>query len=90
MTRRRPVGVHGLAHEVRILEDGKVIAVHPVLDGSGQRRIIAGHRTAPPPANSQTPRNGPAPGRSGEVVTLRPLAFYDAVGRRLAAKGAAA
>ena len=89
-TRRRPVEVHSLAHEVRILEDGKVIAVHPVLDGSGQRRIIAGHRIAPPPANSQTPRNGPAPGRSGEVVTLRPLAFYDAVGRRLAADGAAA
>ena len=89
-TRRRPVEVHSLAHEVRILEDGKVIAVHPVLDGSGQRRIITGHRIAPPPANSQTPRNGPAPGRSGEVVTLRPLAFYDAVGRRLAADGAAA
>lgn len=89
-TRRRPVEVHSLAHEVRILEDGKVIAVHPVLDGSGQRRIIAGHRIAPPPANSQTPRNGPAPGRSGEVVTLRSLAFYDAVGRRLAADGAAA
>jgi hypothetical protein len=27
---------------------------------------------------------------SGEIVALRPLAFYDAVGRRLAAKGAAA
>jgi hypothetical protein len=28
--------------------------------------------------------------RSGEIVALRSLAFYDAVGRRLAAKGAAA
>jgi transposase len=89
-TRRRPVEVHSLAHEVRILEQGQLIAVHPVLDGSGQRRIIAGHRIAPPPANSQTQRHGPAPGRSGEVVALRPLAFYDAVGRRLAADGAAA
>jgi len=64
--------------------------VHPVMDGRGQRRIIAGHRTTPAPANSQTPRNGTPPGRSGEVVALRPLAFYDAVGKRLAADGAAA
>ena len=88
--RRRPVEVHSLAHEVRILEDGRIVAVHPVMDGRGQRRIIAGHRTAPPPANSQTRRHGPPPGQSGEVVTLRPLAFYDAVGKRLAADGAAA
>ena len=89
-TRRRPVEVHGMAHEVRILEEGRIVAVHPVLDGRGQRRIIAGHRTTPPPANSQTQRRGPPPGRSGDVVTLRPLAFYDAVGRRLAADGAGA
>jgi transposase len=89
--RRRIVEVHNTANEVRILEAGQVIAIHPVLDGRGQRRILAGHRNSPPPANSQTPRNG-APGRvrSGDVVALRPLAFYDAVGRRLAANGAAA
>ena len=87
-TRRRPVEVHSMAHEVRILEQGQIIATHPVLDGRGQRRIIAGHRSAPPPPNSQTPRNGPPPGRSGDVVALRPLAFYDAVGKRLAADGA--
>ena len=89
-TRRRPVEVHSTANEVRILEEGKIVAVHPVMDGRGQRRIIAGHRTTPAPANSQTPRNGPAPGRSGDVVSLRPLEFYDAVGKRLAADGAAA
>ncbi len=87
-----------MAHELRILEDGQVVAVHPVLDGRGQRRINAGHRAAPPPANSQTQRHGPPPGRSGDVrrtsrfdvVALRPLAFYDAVAKRLANKGAAA
>jgi transposase len=89
-TRRRPVEVHSTATEVRILEDGKVVAIHPVLDGSGHRRIIAGHRSMPPPANSQTPRRGPPPGRSGDVVALRPLAFYDAVARRLAADGSRA
>lgn len=88
-TRRRPVEVHSTADEVRILEQGAVIAVHPVIDGRGQRRITAGHRTMPPPVNSQTPRHGPPLGRSGEVVALRPLSFYDAVGKRLA-DGAAA
>jgi transposase len=89
-TRRRPVEVHSTASEVRILEEGHVVAIQPVLEGRGQRRIIAGHRSAPPPPNSQTPRNGPLPGRTGDVVALRPLAFYDAVGKRLAADGAAA
>ncbi len=89
-TRRRPVEVHSTPHELRILEDGHVVAVHPVLDGRGQRRIIAGHRTARAPANSQTHRQGPAPGRTGDVVALRPLAFYDAVAKRLARKGTAA
>ena len=89
-TRRRPVEVHSTANEVRILEQGKVVAVHPVMDGRGQRRITAGHRSAPPPPNSQTPRNGLPLGRSGDVVALRPLAFYDAVGKRLATDGAAA
>ena len=53
--RRRTVEVHNTANEVRILEAGHVIAVHPVLDGRGQRRILAGHRSLPPPANSHTP-----------------------------------
>jgi hypothetical protein len=82
--------VHSTASEVRILEEGHIVATHPVLEGRGQRRIIAGHRSAPPPPNSQTRRHGPPPGRSGDVVALRPLAFYDAVGKRLAADGAAA
>jgi transposase len=88
--RRRTVEVHSTANEVRILEDGAVIAVHPVLDGRGQRRIIAGHRKSPPP-NGQTPRDDRTGAAcAGDVVALRPLAFYDAVGKRLAANDAAA
>jgi hypothetical protein len=89
--RRRTVEVHSTANEVRILEDGAVIAIHPVLDGRGQRHIIAGHRTLPPRANSQTLRDDrSSTARAGDVVALRPLAFYDAVGKRLAASDAAA
>ena len=79
--RRRVVEVHNTANEVRIVEAGLIIAVHPVLDGRGQRRILAGHRSLPPPANSQTPRNGvPGRARSGDIAALRSRAFYDAVG----------
>jgi hypothetical protein len=89
--RRRVVEVHSTASEVRILEDGAVIATHPVLDGRGQRRIIAEHRTLPPPSNSQTPREDRSGDvRAGEIVALRSLAFYDAVGKRLAANDTAA
>lgn len=86
-TRRRVVEVHGTAAEVRILEDGQLIAVHPVLEGRGRRRIAAGHRTMPAPANSGTPHQSAPLARSGETVTPRSLAFYDAVGQRLAAAG---
>jgi transposase len=84
-TRRRAVEVHSLAHEIRIFETGRLIAVHRVLEGRGRRCIAAGHRTLPPPVNSRTPRRGPPANRRGETVAPRDLAFYDAVGRRLAA-----
>jgi transposase len=84
-TRRRPVEVHSTAREIRIFEQDRLIAVHPVLEGRGQRRIAAGHRSLPPPANRHTPRQ---PRRPGEFVAQRSLAFYDAVARRLAGVGA--
>jgi transposase len=87
-TRRRVVEVHALANEIRILEDDKLIAVHPVLEGRGQRRIARDHRTAPPPANSTTLREDPAPpAPAGAIIAPRSLAFYDAVARRLAGDG---
>ena len=87
-TRRRVVEVHTLANEIRILEDDKLIAVHPVLEGRGKRRIAGGHRTSPPPANSSTVREPPPPtAPAGAVIAPRSLAFYDAVARRLAGEG---
>lgn len=88
-TRRRPVEVQVTATEVRILEDGRLVAVHPVLEGRGRRRIAEGHRSLPPPSNSTTPRHGaavpPGPAAGATGVTPRSLAIYEAVGRRLAA-----
>jgi transposase len=90
-TRRRPVEVEVTASEVHILEDGRLIAVHPILEGRGKRRIAAGHRTLPPPHNSTTPRQGAATAPSPVAaatgaVTPRSLAIYETVGRRLAAR----
>lgn len=86
-TRRRAVEVQVTAAELRIVEDGKLIATHPVLEGRGQRRIAEGHRSLPPPRNSTTPRQGdtPPPMPPASTVTPRSLAIYDAIGRRLAA-----
>ncbi len=89
-TRRRVVEVQTLAGTVNILEDGAVIATHPVLEGHGQRRVADGHRPAPAPVPGTTPpERSPPPVPPGTVVTPRPLAFYEAVGHRLAVEGGA-
>ena len=79
-TRKRVVEVQSYPREIRIFEDGALIAVHPVLEGKNRRRVDPSHRKAAP---ARIPKLAePAPIR-------RPLAFYDAVGRRLAAEGGA-
>jgi hypothetical protein len=78
-TRRRTVEVHTLAEEVRIFEDGALIATHPVLEGRHQRRIAPDHRRS----GAERRRHANA-GQAGETIVPRPLAFYDAVGRVLA------
>jgi transposase len=89
-TRRRAVDVHVLANQVHIFEEGALIASHPLLSGTGQRRISSGHRIAPVPANATTDRQSAAPvAPAGEVVAQRPLSWYDSVGQRLAGAGAA-
>ena len=85
-TRKRVVEVHTLANEVRIFEDGALIAAHPVLEGRHQRRVATGHRKMP---RITDPRRDTPPLilRTGDVVAARPLDFYQAVGRRLAGQG---
>jgi transposase len=78
-TRRRTVEVHTLADEVRIFEDGALIATHPVLEGRHQRRIAPGHRRS-----GAEQRRRATCEQIGEVIVPRPLAFYEAVGHHLA------
>ncbi|OOY02649.1 IS21 family transposase [Thioclava sp. F28-4] len=78
-TRRRTLEVQHHAEELRIFEDGHLIACHPVLEGKACRRVDPTHRKTPP--------KKPAPPPSSQGLR-RPLDFYDAVGRRLAATGA--
>ena len=88
-TRRRAVEVHTLADEIRIVEDGALIATHPVLEGRHQRRVAPGHRTGGHGSRHRTADGGVILGRAGDTVARRPLEFYDAVARRLAREGRA-
>ena len=78
--RQRLLDVQNHPSEIRIFEDGALIATHPVLEGKNQRRVDPAHRKGPPPA--------PVPDPAIQGVGLRPLAFYDAVAQRLAGEGA--
>jgi len=87
-TRKRIVEVHTLADEIRIFEDGNMIAAHPVLEGRSQRRIAPGHRRMERIADRHRHSEEPILiVRAGDIVPARPLDFYQAVGRRLACQG---
>lgn len=83
-TRKRVLEVHSLAREVRIFEEGTLLAAHPVLEGRRQSSILPGHRTL---ATRLAERRRRPPARQ-QPVARRPLDFYDRVGRRLAGSGA--
>jgi hypothetical protein len=82
-TRRRVVEVHTLADEIRIFEEGELIAAHPVLEGRHQRRVAPGHRKGMHTVR-QRGLEGSLISRTGDVVARRSLEFYDAVARHLA------
>ena len=83
-TRRRTVEVHTLADEVRIFEDGTLIAAHPALEGRHQRRVEPGHRRPQSRPRRQGSSDGIVIHGAGDTVAQRPLAFYEAVGRAIA------
>ena len=80
-TRRRVVEVHSMADEIKIFEGDRLIACHPLLDGRRQRSTLAGHRQSVRPKDQVLM----PPAFGGDLVPLRPLDIYEAVGRRLAA-----
>ncbi|MET0558915.1 MAG: IS21 family transposase [Solirubrobacterales bacterium] len=84
-TRRRVVEVHSLADEIRIFEENRLIASHPLLEGRRQRSLLEGHRR-----HYRSQADSVRATARGERVAHRPLDFYEAVGRRLAATGGAA
>jgi transposase len=88
LTRRRIVEVQITAQEILILEEGRLVAVHPVLPGRRQRRVAAGHRSQRQPSNAKRPRQDDlwtVVERPGDHVGRRPLEIYDQVAGALAA-----
>lgn len=88
LTRKRVVEVHSLADEIRIFEEGSLIASHPVLEGRNQRRVAPGHRKAAPPRRRDAQSAMASIGRAGDVVARRPLDIYAAVAQHLSTAGA--
>ncbi len=82
-TRKRLLEVQHHPDEIRIFEDGRPIACHPIRPGKNQSRVDPTHRPAPPVARG---RSGPsaAPASLEIAVARRSLAFYDIVAQRMA------
>jgi len=83
-TRARVLEVESTADQVRIHEDGKLIAVHAVLHGRKQRSVPPGHRQGSSrgaqQSNRPTLRLLP-----GHAVATRPLGVYEQIARQLGA-----
>ena len=69
-----------MADEIQIFEGDRLIARHPLLEGHRQRSLLEDHRRSARPRD-QAPVLA---GLGGERVVRRPLAVYEAIGRRLA------
>jgi len=87
-TRNRAVDVHALIDEIHIYEDGKLIAVHPWVEGYRQRCVADGHRRAVPPGARRDVRSGSGLilDLPGHKVSTRPLEIYEHIGTALAAR----
>ncbi|MBA2626704.1 MAG: IS21 family transposase [Gemmatimonadales bacterium] len=83
---RRVVEVHQLPDTIRILDQGRLVATHPVLEGRRQYRVDPSHRGG---SAARAMRHGFEDsvmiGRRGDHVARRSLAFYQAIGEHLAA-----
>jgi len=80
-TRQRVLEVETTPQQVRILEHGRLIAVHALLQGRKQRSVLPGHRHAPRGRERQEARGATLP--PGHAVAQRPLDVYEFVARHL-------
>lgn len=83
-TRQRVVDVELLADEVRLFEAGQLIAVHPILEGRGQRRVAPDHRQQPRRQSAELDESATVVGIAGSHVPTRSLEVYDSVAQALA------
>ena len=85
---------HRLAAELRLYDRGALVAVHPVLEGQGQRRVADGHHTWPPPGSARREPEALSDlipvGIPGEQLAERSLEVYEQLGRALAGASIAA
>ena len=85
---RRVIEVHRLVAKLRLYDRGALVAVHPVLEGQGQRRVANGHRTWPPLGSDrrepETSNEFIPLGTPGEHRAERSLEVYERLGRGLA------
>ena len=88
-TRRRIFEVHVLADEIRIFEDGALVATHAPLEGRGEKRLDPSHRKSVSSCRRSLRDEPRVLIRAGDRVVRRSLDFYAAVGRRLADLGGA-
>lgn len=80
-TRRRVLEVETTADQVRIHEDGKLVAVHALLAGRRKRSVLPGHRQT-----VRSARQREAAGMRllpGHSVAVRPLGVYAQVAQHL-------
>ena len=82
---RRVVEVHQLPDTIRILDEGRLVAIHPVLEGRRQYRVDPAHRQGGAGKARMPSHEAMLIGRIGDRVAPRSLTFYQAVGQRLAA-----
>lgn len=84
---RRIVEVHQLPDVIRIFDAGRLVAVHPVLEGRRRTRVAPDHRQGRLPARSRVAEQGAVIGRPGDRIPRRSLDVYQTIGDRLATSG---
>jgi len=84
---RRIVEVRQLPDVIRILDQGRLVAVHPVLEGRRRTRVAPDHRQGRIPPRSGPVQQAAIIGRPGDQVQRRPLDIYQAIGAQLATAG---